>query len=162
MCPITGMSADAIARIVSPALRPPSSFTASAPAWSSRPALRIASAVHAWYDRNGMSATRNARFRPRAAASVCRTMSSIVTFRVLEWPRTTCPSESPTRITSTPDVVEDAGEHGVVRRDHHDFLSFGLHPPKVEDVGLAHRHLARPLFTPQKNAASRNRIRKAA
>src|SRR3989339_536543 len=102
MCPMTGLSPDAIARIVSAALRPPSSFTASAPAWSRRPALRIASAAHVWYDRNGMSAMRNARLRPRAAASVCRTMSSIVTFRVLEWPSTTCPSESPTRITSTP------------------------------------------------------------
>ena len=86
----------------SAAFRPPSSFTASAPAWSSRPALRTASAAHAWYDRNGMSAMRNARLRPRAAASVCRTMSSIVTFNVSGRPSTTIPSESPTRITSTP------------------------------------------------------------
>ncbi|HEX2720443.1 MAG TPA: 3-methyl-2-oxobutanoate hydroxymethyltransferase, partial [Candidatus Deferrimicrobium sp.] len=46
----------------------------------------IASAVQAWYERNGMSAMRNARLRPRAAASVCRTMSSIVTFNVSGWP----------------------------------------------------------------------------
>jgi len=64
--------------------------------------LRIASSGPAWKERNGMSAIKNARLVPRAAAPVCRTMSSIVTPRVFGRPSTTCPSESPTRIASTP------------------------------------------------------------
>ncbi len=151
MCPITGMSADAIARIVSAALRPP-------PA-SPLPPPPGAAARRCGSRRRRTSGTTGTACPPRGTracapappppcAGPCPPSSRS---GCLEWPSTTCPSESPTRITSTPDVVEDAGEQGVVRRDHHDLRPFRLHPPKVEDVGLAHRHRARPLaYAPKK------------
>ena len=162
MCPITGMSADAIARIVSAALRPPSSFTASAPAWSSRPALRTASAAHVWYERNGMSATRNARLRPRAAASVCRTMSSIVTFSVSGWPSTTIPSESPTRITSTPASSKMRANRASYAVIITIFAPSAFIRARSRMLVLRTAIAPAPFVIPNKKAASRNRIRKAA
>ena len=49
-----------------------------------------------------MSPTRCATFAPRATALAWWSISSIVTGSVLSYPRTTMPSESPTRIESTP------------------------------------------------------------
>ena len=44
---------------------PPSIFTACAPAWMKRPALRTDSSTETWYERYGMSPTMSARGAPR-------------------------------------------------------------------------------------------------
>jgi hypothetical protein len=71
MCPITGISAQTSAFSIPARRRPPSIFTASAPAsWIRRPALRIVSSAETWYDRKGMSATISAAGRALATAAV--------------------------------------------------------------------------------------------
>ena len=51
---------------------------------------------------NGMSATSRAEPSPRETQAVWYTMSDTLTGKVLPWPCTTMPSESPTRMKSTP------------------------------------------------------------
>ena len=66
MWPTTGISASTMRSTRRARFSPPSIFTASAPAsLMKRAALRSASRWLTWYDANGMSATRNARFTPR-------------------------------------------------------------------------------------------------
>ena len=102
MWPITGTPASAMARTAGAMARPPSTFTASAPAPTSLPALRTAACAPGWYDMNGMSATTMALFLARATADVNMHICPTVAPAVPSWPRTTMAALSPTSSTSMP------------------------------------------------------------
>ena len=91
-----------MARTIGATALPPSTFTASAPALTSLPALRMAACAPGWYDMNGMSATTRAFFLARATADVNMHICPIVAPAVPSWPSTTMAALSPTSSTSIP------------------------------------------------------------
>ena len=100
--PITGIPVSTIALMVSAISIPPSSFTASAPAFINLPEFFIASETFAWYDMKGRSPTTNAFCLARLTASVNIFICVIVTGIVFSYPNMTIPPLSPTSKTSTP------------------------------------------------------------
>ena len=98
------MSTRVIASMVSAIAMPPSSLTLAAPAFINWMALATPCSGPIWYEPNGRSATTSAAVRARATARTWYAISSSSTGIVLVSPCTTIPTESPTRIMSTPAV----------------------------------------------------------
>ncbi len=77
---------------------------------------------------------------PRLTARAWWSISSMVTDRVLGWPRTTMASESPTRIASIARFVDDARGGIVVGGQHRDGLAAPPLLGKAQYRGLGSRH----------------------
>jgi len=96
------MPAFTIASTIGSTRRPPSSFTAvMPPSFSSRTAFAVA-LTGSRYEPKGRSPTSSGRLAPRDTALQWCNMSAIVTLTVDSYPSTHMPTESPTRMQSTP------------------------------------------------------------